>query len=82
MAVNVPVAKEVAFILVTNQKYKRKAPSLLFRSSFFLFINLLHDAQSQSMTDYLQQVAYIFEVSENRNPLHRQVEILLESEEV
>ena len=34
IAVDVPVAKEVAFTLVTNQKYKKKnkALSLLFRS--------------------------------------------------
>jgi len=34
------------------------------------------------MADYLQQVAYIFEASGDRNPLHRQIETLLQSEEI
>ena len=34
------------------------------------------------MADYLQQVAYIFEASGDRNPLHRQIEILLQLREI
>jgi len=54
IVINAPEVEEVAFTLVTNQKCKGKS------KVFFLFINLLHGTQSQSMADYLQQVAYIF----------------------
>jgi len=35
---------------------------------FFLFINLLHGAQSQFMVDYLQQVAYSFRGLRKQKP--------------
>jgi len=34
------------------------------------------------MADYLQQVAYSFEASGDRNSLHRQIETLFQSEEI
>ena len=60
----------------------QSAPSVYVAILFFLFINLLHDAWLQSVADYLQQVAYSFEASEDRNPLHKQIETLLQSEEI
>jgi len=35
---------------------------------FFLFINFLHSARSQSMADYLQQVAYSFRGLRGQKP--------------
>ena len=49
---------------------------------FFLFINLLHSARSQSMADYLQQVAYSFRGLRGQKPHHRQIETLLQSEDI
>ena len=42
------------------------APENIF--FFFLFINLLHGARSQSMADYLQQVAYSFRGLRGQKP--------------
>ena len=41
---------------------------IFFFFFFFLFINLLHSARSQSMADYLQQVAYSFRGLRGQKP--------------
>ena len=64
MAVDAPEMEEVAFTLITNKKYKDKGKVFFF----FLVINLLHSALSQSMADYLQQVAYSFKGLRGQKP--------------
>ena len=54
----------LCFLLVTRVK----ATSSAFFFFFFLFINLLHGARSQSVVDYLQQVAYSFRGLRGQKP--------------
>ena len=62
--------------IITGKLSSKRLPSLKFPTAFpegkafffFLFINLLHGAQSQSMADYLQQVVYSFRGLRGQKP--------------